>query len=1008
MERFLVSLQKPRFAIGIVLILSVTGILSWFSMYEQEDPSFPYRNGMILIKSPGSSVSQFRDSIAKPLEQALNQVDEIKSFDFSLKQDVASIDIELRETVYDTDKAWQRIRDKVDQVEATLPEVKLMVLDKIQDTEGILLSIHSGQGLLNDRALALRIRDEIYRLPEVRKVSLIGDPGQRIEIVYPQTNAIQSGLSPLELMDKIQGANSQHNTSGVFTQSIQTTFLPFTYINDVANLENIQLSLGDHKTILLSNVADIKTTSDVNNIESMWLNGERRIGISVTLESNTIRVSDFGHNFKLFIDELNGKYGQNTIQIQLFQPDYTEQRRHALESSLLLSILCVISILILFMSRQGALIVGLSIPAIASCSIAIFALGGGVLHQMTIAGLILSLGLMVDNCIIMTERVGYHREMGCTQISAIEKSMKDLCKPLLTSTLTTIAAFIPILLAKGDVADFISSIPLIVIITISISYVFAIWFIPVLCSLMNKNVIGSKNKINHQFDYYIQKGSDIIICYPYRLIFLSALLVSILFLVESAPGEFFPKSGRNQAYVDIELDYGSSIYATKNKVEQISEYIVSTSKINKTLAFIGHSGPRFYYNLPQKPNESHFARIVIETQTDREAVHLVARLNKELPKKYPSITVSAHELGQGPPIESPIEIRVLGEENQTRLSAAESILKMLSQHPEVANARRRYEVGKPQLDLRVNHNELKKAGLDEDAVSQYLSWRTSGLLVTSINDDGEGIPVYIRESQEPIPSWELESTFMKNSKGQFIPLNSIAKVEIQGASPILRRKSGFSTFTLLADIKEGSDEEEVLKQLFYPIQELAKAYNVRIEFGGEIEESTEANDALIRALPIGLILLFSVLMMQFNSIRLTLLVLLSIPFSFVGAPIALAIAKTPFGFMSILGLLTLMGLVVNTTILLIDSVINKLKKDIELQMAIEESIRERARPILLTTLTTIVGMLPLALGESSLWPPLAWTVIGGLISSTLLIPLVFPIVLKLLLRPNKLSQYGNL
>ncbi|MFC3031954.1 efflux RND transporter permease subunit [Pseudoalteromonas fenneropenaei] len=1000
MAKVIVALLKPRLIFGIALLLSLTGVASWFTIYEQEDPAFPYRNGTITLQSPGSSISVLNNTVVAPLEQVLRQVDEIRTFDVSVVHGALSVGIELQETIYDTDSAWRRVRDRLAGLATTLAPLQLQLMDRIQDTEGILLSVHSGKGLVLDRQLALSVRDELYKIPGVRKVSLVGDPGQRIEVIYPQMQMLQSGVSPLELASAIRQANSNEISGEILFDAIRTTVQPLTHLTGIAAIESLHVKVAAQSALPLTSLAEVRSSFDSDKLPRFWLDGQPTIGLAVTVVPNSIRSSNFSQAFKTTIAELNSRFSPSEIKIQLFQPEQTKLRRQDLESSLLLSAVAVVLVLMVLMSLRAALIVGISLLVITCCSIAVFALGGGILQQMTIAGLILSLGLMVDSSIIMVERVSFYRESALSLRYAIANSIRDLYKPLLSSTLTTIAAFIPMLLAKGDVADFISSIPVVVIITITMSFITAIVLIPLMCCYL----IGQPSTM--QSAKWVWLESKIRGAFAHRGLIVVFVIIGLAAFLQfkAVSTQFFPSSGRAQAYVDVELAFGSSIEATQAVVDKLNKHIHADLRVDKLMTFVGSSGPRFYYNLAQKPEQSHFARIVFTTKNSNDVSNLVRQFNAELPLLFPAVIIQANELGQGPPIASPIEINVMATHDQDAFQAAEAILSKLHLNPAIEKIRRDYDLGKPQLQLQLEQQQLQLVGLNETVVSQYLAWRTSGLLVTTIVDNGELIPVYLRDSAEGVPSWQLSSTLLKGAQSQLLPLDLIADINVVGVPPVLKRTTGFTRFTILADVVAGKDEEEVIAALIEPIAALAQKYQARVEFGGEFEEAAEANQALVKALPIGVMIVFVVLMLQFNSMRLVLLVFVSIPLAMIGAPVALALTNTPFGFMSILGLLTLMGIVVNTAILLIDGAVGKIKAGEAVKLAVDEALKERMRAVLLTTLTTVVGMLPLALGNSALWPPLAWTVIGGLLSATLLIPLVLPQLLIWLLKPRKLRN----
>ncbi|KAF7771270.1 hypothetical protein PCIT_a4343 [Pseudoalteromonas citrea] len=988
---------QPRLVLGIITILALTGLFSWHNANEQEDPSFAYRNGMILLSKPGMSIEQLTDQGVRPIERVLSEIDEIHTFSARIKQGYANIDIELKETIYDTDVIWQRVKDRTRQVESQMGEINLSVHDRVQDTQGIVLSVDSGQGLLEDRRMALVVRDELLKLPYVRAASLIGAPKEQLSVEYSSQSMRETGISPIEVATTLNQRNAQTSLGTLQNPSFTTGVSSLTRLDTLQTVKNTQITMPNGQSVPLSSIADIAYRADPQSNEQFWYNGKRTVGLALTLPPDSIRVTDAGRSIKDTITSLNQRYASTNITIHLFQPDWTQKRRSSLLTSLLYSCLGVALVLMCLMTFRSALIVSLSIPAIALSAIGLFGMFGGVIHQMTIAGLVLSLGLMVDNSIVMAERIVHHLERGMTRSHAAICAIKELYKPLATATLTTIAAFVPMLLSKGGVADFIATIPVLVIICILFSYVISLSFVPILSKLLRYKDKPA-NRITRMFNATGGHIAHSSLNFPKSTLIVSSCVIVLLLSLPATKGEFFPKTNRDQAYVDIQLPIGSAVSETTLVANTIAQKLQSSELIKNTYSFTGNSGPRFYYNLVQQPNESHIARVVFETHADVAVAEVVTQLNKEFKVEFPNFIVTANELGQGPPIESPIEVRVLASTDQNALGAAEALFASLSKRADTKNVRRAYVLGKPTLNLTTNKQQLQVSNITEQQISQYLAWQTTGLIATTLNYTTDPIDLVVAVPQPVDNSTALLSTQVLADNRQFIPASLFIEQNIVGTPPVAVRQDGFHTLTILSDVADGFSEEEVIAVLQSQAKDLTEKFGVTIEFGGEAAESEQANSALLVAMPAGIVLLFVALVLQFNSYRLSLVVMCSIPLGAIGAPAMLSLVNIPFGFMSILGVLALAGIVVNTAIILIESAIKGIENGLQKKQAIAAAVNERFRPILLTTITTIIGMLPLTSSQSPLWPPLAWAVIGGLITSTALMMFIMPLALNLLLK----------
>lgn len=996
---------RARLVYGLVVILCITGIFAWFNINEQEDPFFPYRNAFISVIAPGMSADAIENTIVKPLERTLAAVDELDRVRTSVSDGVASINIGLQETTYNTAEAWQRVREQVNNAKSRAPAAVTVfeLQDKAQDTAGILFAINTKKSLIDARQFALYLRDELFKISSIRDVNIIGDPGMRAEIFYPQELMLETGISPLSIASQVSEAHSQ-KTMGVLRGSLyESNITPITRLNNLENLTQVDIKTNDGEVLKLSQITRISTSLNPNSSESFWINGQKKLGLSIVLPPNKTRVIDLGKQLMKLIEKINAEQPDYIVEPIFFQPKWTEKRSDELAKSLLLSSIGVGLVLFILMSKKLALVVSITVPAIALSSLAFFGIFGGVLHQMSIAGMVISLGLMVDNSIVMSELIARYRKTGMPAIEASNKAIRELYKPLATSTLTTIAAFVPMLLAQGDVADFIKMVPVVVTIAIFISYAYALVLLPTITMGFKQFNSGKTSRV---FEYIGSQLSSLGTSNPKSVIMIFVLiLITVHLLTSEGSEEFFPKSSRNQAFIDIQGDYGLSHDATLKTVKLVEGILNEYPEVTGFASFIGNSGPRFYYNMPEAPNEPNIARVVFETASNHSVPGLVKTLNRRFESIFKSTRVNAKEIGQGPPIEAPIEIRVLGDDREILLSASEEIFTTLNSHPETTNTRRGYVTGKPKLQFVIDDNLLQKAKLSRPDVSAFVSWRTSGIHLGSIATERENLSMVLLDNPLQIGSDPeyLMNTILMNNANEMIPISSFAQNEFIGKEPVLTRNSGFNSRMVSADITDVADEEHILLELMPTLREIEEKYHVTLDFGGEAEEQENSGGALLKAIPFGVILLFCALIIQFNSYRIAGIIMLTIPLAMLGVKPMLSIAGVSFGFMSVMGILTLTGIVVNTAIILIDKVIVKVKEEqLNLQTAISEATKERIRPVLLTAITTIVGMIPLTAPNSPLWAPMAWTIIGGLITSTILTLIVLPSALMIFINESKI------
>jgi len=989
--------DRTRFVLATSVLLVVSGFWAWHTMPEQEDPFFPYRNAILTIDASGVSATTLETRVARPLERALGALDEVATISVEVRDGAVSLDLELAETEYETDDAWRRVRDSIAD---TRPEFDALIEainfdDRVQDTAGIVFYVETDRPLLEARRFALRARDRLYTLPEVREIALLGDPGEEVQIVIDPHSAAASALSPSRLAQQLIDATGESPSGALLARDFESGIDTPARFPGTDALRRFQVQVASGESVPLGAIGVVQHVTVPEVRKSFHIEGKRRVGLTLTIPPNEIRSVAFGERLRAFVEELNRAEPGFTLQELVFQPDWVKERRQGLEASLMLSALAVGMILVLVLSPRIALAVGATIPAITLSAIALLGIGGGIVHQMSIAGLVISLGLIVDNAIVVGERILVLAQSGRTLHMAIGEAVRELARPLATSSLTTIAAFLPMLLSVGSVADFVRLVPIVVCVAIASSYAYAMLFVPAIVRLAGVGGTANKPRGSSMGRRLAGLGAR----NPWRIVGLT-LLVSVLLasVPEAAPGEFFPTSGRNQLVIDVELRAGSSHRATRDVIEKIESSLEGSPGIVGIASFAGHSGPRFYYNLSGAPSEPNVGRILLTLGREVDAPSKADQLNPMLARLALPARINARALGQGPPIESPIEVRLLSEDRLALQRAASDVVDLLRQEPSVRDPRTLALSSQPKLSWELDERVMSSSGVGRVELADYLQWRTLGLHAGALNIDGERVPLRLRASSndalDGIP--DLESLTIVDASLNSLPVSAFAVSKVVLEAPVLERRNGLPVAVVLADVMPGAEVDDILESLLSRITEIAGRHQAMVELGGEAEEEDDSGTALLRALPAGALLLLVSLLVHFNSFKLTALVLASIPLAMVGVPAALSIAGVGFGFMSILGLLALTGIVVNTAVIYVDRVLARMRDLAESrEEAIAGALEERLRPILLTAGTTVIGMIPLTSSASPLWPPLAWTVIGGILSSTILTVFVMPAALRL-------------
>jgi len=668
--------------------------------------------------------------------------------------------------------------------------------------------------------------------------------------------------------------------------------------------------------------------------------------------------------------------------------------------SLLAGVLIVGILLVLTMGPRMGLVVALVLPLVTLSSLSLFAMGGGVLHQMAVAGLVIALGMLVDNAIVMVENIQWHMDRGASAVEAAVRSVTELAKPLSAATGTTLAVFVPMLISRGDAADFTRAIPVTILIMLSMSYLFAVFVTPLLSQVILRPRSGHAAK-NRMAKAGAAIGS-LSVRHGRWALMLAAILVLIAAVGSRFIGkEFFPHTDRRQMVVDVYYPEGTPIELTTKFVTGLAEELSVFDESVNVHAFSGNSGPRFFYNLNENPRAPHIGRVVIETRRLEDLDTLIQWVRAEAASRWPEVQIVARRLAQGPPTPAPVELRIIGSDRAQLARYAEDITAMLREIPGTVDVRHNLGIGIPSLRFEFNDAVADARGLNRQRIARALAQQTQGVTIGRYRASDDPIPIVLRSregSQFSLDQLLAVNAYPAPHRG--IPVMDTGQAQMEWQAAVIHHYNLEPVVTVFSELEDGVTYATVFEEIFKRIPSIEKPAGARVVAGGNQESSGEANTALFKTLPIGVILLLFFLLLQFNSYRRVLIVLVTVPLAITGVVPGLLITGYTFGFMSLLGVITLVGIVVNNAIVLIDVIDSNLDAGMSSADAVVEAVARRTRPILLTTLTTVAGLLPLTFTSSTLWPPMAWSIISGLLAATVLTLGVVPTLSNWLLRPR--------
>lgn len=992
-------LRYQRLLGMVVVMLCLLGVAAYSTMPRQEDPSFPYRAGMITVTYPGASAEAVERLVLQPLSDELGQVAEVDWTQATARTGVALVRVRLKDSIYDTDPAWDRVRQAMERARLDFPEgVGQMSLDdRLIDIPAIVLAVGGSSSVTELTAVAERLKQNLTDIPGISRIELEGDADEQITLALDDAALFRLGISPAFVMDTLARRNRTIPGGFVVVDGRRVSVLPNSEFADIEAIRATPIDLPDGSQVPLAALGDIWRGPAEPRQPETWFDGERVVLLSLIMEEDTSDAIRLGKQVRERIVQLREDFAPYEIREMFFQPDKVKARLDNLAWSLVLSVLIIIAVVFTGMGLRMGLLVASILPMVALISIGLYDLGGGVLHQVAVIGMVISLGILIDNAIVIVESIQEGLDRGMARLQALRQAVGGLAGPLGASTGTTLAAFTPMLLSRGSTADFTRGVPVMIMLTLSVSYLLAISAVPLLAARF------LKPRPNAHADRLQGLGrilGRLASSYPGRLILLGGVLVSFsLALIPFTRQQFFPDADRPRVIVEVFMPEGTDQARTGEVAARLERMLRTRPETLEVHRFVGFAGPPFYYNLQRAPQAPNRARLVVRTPTLADTRELVRWIRARAQETLPEVDITAGVLGQGPPRQAPVEIRVYHPDEVSRRTAVEQVFAVLRAAEGTADVRHDLDIGVPSLAIEVDDATAARYGLTRADVARTLYGQSFGLEAERYRQERDPIPLIVRSREGTgLPLMRLLSVNIHNSSGEAVPLSAVARVESRWEPAAIYLRNGVRINTVTANLREGYSFSQVLDALYEGLEENPLPTGTRLETGGDAEGSGNANGALLTTAPIGILLLLFFLLLQFNSFRRVGIILLTVPLAAVGIVPGLVLSGSPFGFQSLLGVIALVGIVVNNAIVLLDVVDQELARGADIREAVRRSVVQRTRPILLTTATTVAGLLPLAFSSSTLWPPMAWAIISGLLASTLLTLLVIPAVCVYVIR----------
>ena len=1010
------TLKNTRTALVLYGALLLLGLNTFLTIGRLEYPEFTIRNAQVITSYPGRSSLQVEQQVSEPLEQAVRQMVEVKSVKSTSKNGVSIISIELHDNYFDLSPVWQRLRNKVNQVR--LPDgtqSPIFFDDEYADIFPYIYAI-KGDGFPERELLeyAEDLRDQILKLDGIARVEFHGEREERVYIEFSSNQLAAFGFTPEGITQQLKNQNAVTSSGNVRVGIDRINVATLGEFESLEELASLRFSTPDSTgSVMLKDFATVRRDYDEPPSELAHLNGERVITVAVSMMKGGV-VTEIGDKIDQRVNEF-----QQTLPIGLqiervfFQPEYVSQSISSFLVNLGQAFFFVVLVMLLFAGVRIALVVGVLVPSAVALCFAAMPSAGVQLEMMSIAALIIALGLLVDNAVVVSEQILVRIGNGESRYDACVGAVDNLKIPLLAASATTIAAFSPVALAPGGGSEFTYSLFAVVSITLLASWLLSLTIIPLFCfhvlkPLKKETFIGrGLQKFSKPYKRWLKTALRLKWTVPV-IIFGMTVLAGWGF--KFIPNIFFPPNERGQFIADFQLPMGRDILETEQEVKKFQQWLLKEhgDELRNVSAWIGNGGPRWYLSLaPEKANPNYaFLNILTNSGQPEDVKRLMEAVSEHARDAFPDARITVKSLETGPPVGAPIQIRLYGEDMDTLYSLRDTIQLEIEKVSGVYDVRDDWGIWTKQLTVDPDPVILSRIGLSTKVVASALNTQYRGITATTYREGDKSIPVVVRSKED----FREQPDRMKDLpiygvEGNAIPLSQVADIRIEFMPGSILREDTLRVMTVKAEVRGRYSSEALndIKPILQPvIDEFPDGYY--LEYGGEQEESTKSQENLGGVMPISFSVLALILIAQFNSIRRFLIIMLTIPPMLVGITPGLLITGSTFGFMTLLGIIALLGIIVNNAILLIDEVDTQRAKGLGLHDAIIEAALSRLRPIIMTTVTTIIGLMPLAISGGGMWRSMANAMMFGLGFGTVLTLVLCPVLLSLFFRDQSDSK----
>jgi len=1005
------AIQNYRFTLAAFLLLVIFGLNAFLNMPRTEDPTVFIPGGSVIVIYPGTAPKDLEKLVAFPIEEAINELADIKTVKTELKDGIAVISVEF---TYHTDakEKFNELVQKVNSIRNKLPE-ELLSLNYMQWSSTnvaimqlALVSKEASFARLRERADQLK--KQIEKVKGVKKAEVLALPDEEVRVSPDPGKMATMNISIDQVINALKSNNANIPGGKVVLDGKNFMVKTGGGFKNLDEIRNTVVQSYNGRIIHLGQVADIEYVLKDPDYYAR-LDGKRSVFITVK-QKEGVNIFDITDRLKPLLAGFQEKLAPDTQLLYVFdQSEGVARKINGFLNNLLQGIILVGLVVLLALGLKSSLIVIMAIPFSILIGLGFVDLSGYGLQQISIAALVVALGLLVDNSIVMVENIDRFVSLGYPPKEAAAKGASQIGWPVVTATLTTLLAFIPIIMMPDKAGDFIRSLPVTILATLSVSLLIALTINPLasafLFKLPSKESGKRKGRLfRDQLDRFVKGPYHKTLQFALKNKGLIIVLATLLFIGSGAMFplvglSFFPPAETPEFMVRVQLPEGTGINKTDKMVRQVETMLDTIPAVLHYASNVGHGNPRIYYNILTKSYAPDYGEIYVRlNKYEKKSYKKTVSTIRNRYKDYPGARITVKEYQQGVPVEAPVMIYILGENLEALQNTANMVETTLKQTPGLVNVDNRLKRTKTDLIFRINRDKAGMLGVPVIEIEKAIRTALSGIAATSFRDShGKEYDVTLRFPEGREPKTELlDEVYVHSLTGKFIPLRQLGTLQMEKARAVISRYNLQRTALITADLKKGAELDVAMKPILQKLENFHFPPGFDYHVGGELENRQETFGGMSKAGIIAIIAIFAVLVLQFNSFRQPLIIFIALPMALIGSVWALYITGYTFSFTAFIGLVSLIGIVVNNSIILVDYTNILIREGRPLSKAVVEAGETRFTPILLTTLTTVGGLLPLTLRGGELWAPMGWTIIGGLLVSTVLTLIMVPVLYTML------------